>query len=401
MTVGDLKSPKGIKPLKHSVYHTPHAVIEPNTTCNLRCRACYNLDKSHVKSLQQVRGEIDLAVRRRRLETLSILGGEPTLHPNIRGIVAHVKKHGLVCQILTNGYRFLDGRDSLLDDLIAAGVDRIIVHVDVGQQEWYRDRTIDDVREALFSLLEKKRIFFALSITIYPENRESICELMRRYARYRFFDGVLVTLGADMCTATREESSTVSHPDLLKEYHELSSRLEVEPVIYLPSSLADSEVSWLIYFYYMNAATGETFTISPCGSRLFRRLYRAVCGRHFFAATPDPRWFSLYFWLSSLFEVVVHPSGFARFRRILQHSGWTRLLRLHYIVIQRPPRWNAERHQIQICYHCPDATVRNGRLTPVCLADIVNPLPGSKTGGAGTERLARAVFAHLREIPVP
>jgi hypothetical protein len=46
---------------------------------------------------------------------------------------------------------------------------------------------------------------------------------------------------------------------------------------------------------------------------------------------------------------------------------------------------------VEICYHCPDATIRNGVLVPVCLADWLPP-PGDG-GGA----IPDAVYRHLVE----
>ena len=47
-------------------------------------------------------------------------------------------------------------------------------------------------------------------------------------------------------------------------------------------------------------------------------------------------------------------------------AGWT--VREKHIVVQYPPR-SLGGGRIEVCDNCPDATVRGGRLRPLCLAD--------------------------------
>jgi hypothetical protein len=71
-------------------------------------------------------------------------------------------------------------------------------------------------------------------------------------------------------------------------------------------------------------------------------------------------------------------------------------IRFHFIVIQTPPEIDEAGRLIGICYHCPDATVRNGRLMPVCLADHISPLDGS-LAEPSNEDLVEAVYSHMGE----
>jgi uncharacterized membrane protein len=54
-------------------------------------------------------------------------------------------------------------------------------------------------------------------------------------------------------------------------------------------------------------------------------------------------------------------------------------IRFHYIAIQVPPEFDETGQTMNMCFHCPDATMRNGLLMPVCLADFISPLK-FKTG---------------------
>ena len=70
MRANDFKNKNKIKALKFSLYQTPHATIEPNRTCNIQCRSCYTLNRTHVKSLDEVKHEIDLETLKQGLYTL-------------------------------------------------------------------------------------------------------------------------------------------------------------------------------------------------------------------------------------------------------------------------------------------------------------------------------------------
>jgi len=386
-----MRSGTGIKPMKWSLDEIPHLVIEPTLRCNLGCRSCYNRFRAADKTLDEIRTEIDLGLARRRLETISILGGEPTLHPDLPAIIRYVKDHNFYCEVLTNGLRLLaPGGDAYLDSLVAAGLDRIAFHVDCGQSHVRVDPDADC--ERLLEMAEARQLWAALAVTVYPESRGTISQVMRRWSRFRFFDGVLVTLPRDAGRSPTEGPD--SGPDMLTEYRAIAADLKVEPVTYLPTSLDDNDVSWLIYFYDINTRTGETFSLSPQLNRLLRRAFRLIYGRHAFGMTTRPErvWFSFYG--SALLELLLHPGKLGRFAALTRGSPGMRDIRLQYIVLQEPPTFNVQKKAVQMCYHCPDATVRNGRLTPVCVADRISPLSGQSEVD---EPLRATVYAHLGE----
>ena len=134
MKITELHNSGSIRPLKYPLHEVPHVTIEPNRTCNLNCEACYNIDRQTIKSLRETKKEIDCALRKRKLETATIVGGEPTMHKQITAIVKYIKSKGLMCQMFTNGVVFLhDKDDGLLNRLIAAGIDRIFLHIEIGR----------------------------------------------------------------------------------------------------------------------------------------------------------------------------------------------------------------------------------------------------------------------------
>jgi hypothetical protein len=284
--------------------------------------------------------------------------------------------------------------------MIQAGLDRVIFHVDSGQPG--RHDNPDSVCRQLFDMAEQRRVWFGLSITIYPENSRSIPGLMKRYAEYRFFDGILATLTRDPERTVKAASAHGERLEMIDEYKALSDELRVEPSSYLPTSLDDSDISWLIYFYYINQRTGQTYQLPPQLSRFFRRVYRLFMGREMFGPAINPVWFPIGFLGSSLLANVMQPGLFGRYRNLLRGSKGLSDLRFQYIVLQQGPEFNPTHNQVQMCYHCPDATIRNGKLTPVCVADRINPLPAGRDPLSALpdvdQELRETVYRHLGEI---
>ena len=65
MNVHELPNASHLRPQKLSGLQTPHVTIEPNTTCNIRCKFCYAIEQPLVKTLDEVKAEIDLACSKR------------------------------------------------------------------------------------------------------------------------------------------------------------------------------------------------------------------------------------------------------------------------------------------------------------------------------------------------
>jgi len=125
MDVGQISVSKYLRPLKISLPSIPHITIETNQTCNLHCKTCYNIYQDTIKSLDEIKSEIDLALTKRNLETITLIGGEPTLHPDLPEIIRYIRSKRLICQLLTNGIVFRK-EPSLINEYKQAGLDRIL-----------------------------------------------------------------------------------------------------------------------------------------------------------------------------------------------------------------------------------------------------------------------------------
>lgn len=91
---------KGLLSTKHPIL----AHIIPMRRCNLACGYCNEYDKTS--------DPVPLETVRRRLDRLAsfgttaitISGGEPMLHPDIFEIISHIRHHGMIAGLISNGY---------------------------------------------------------------------------------------------------------------------------------------------------------------------------------------------------------------------------------------------------------------------------------------------------------
>jgi hypothetical protein len=285
-----------------------------------------------------------------------------------------------------------DESDQMLKELVESGLDKILLHVDEGQSQVHDD--IEKVRDSLFSKLEQWKVHFSLSMTVFNQSRGAIPSLIKRYSQYRFFDGILAILARDPLNPGSENTQ------LVDEYRSISKELQIQPITYIPSNVGDEYVSWLVYSYYINANTHAVFTISPRFTKILRRLHRLFKGRHLFVVKMDPVLYPIALLLTGVLEALGEPERLCGLWKVLRNSSMGDAIRFHYILIQNPPEFDPEEHQYQICYHCPDATIRNGMLTSVCVADQINPLSGNSDSKAGGIRkdLYNVVYENLEEV---
>lgn len=110
--------------------------IRITNLCNHRCAVCaqwgttgYNLNKPG----SEIRATVPLEVYKQRVDEVAkydpmvyITGGEPTYYPGLLDFIKHCKKHGLVVNIVTNGYKLAE----MADELVRVGLDEISVSLD-------------------------------------------------------------------------------------------------------------------------------------------------------------------------------------------------------------------------------------------------------------------------------
>ncbi|MFJ9420032.1 radical SAM protein [Streptomyces sp. NPDC101227] len=97
--------------------------------CNFSCKHCFHgslLKEPDQFSFEEARGILDHFREVYKLDAVTLLGGEPLLHPHIRNVCSHAKQLGLQVEICTNGHR---GYRSAIES-IAPQLDKLRISLD-------------------------------------------------------------------------------------------------------------------------------------------------------------------------------------------------------------------------------------------------------------------------------
>lgn len=110
-------------------------IVEPTNACNLKCSYCGNKDMLRpwtylpMPLYEKLVGEMqELGIPRITLHTI----GEPTLHPDLPGMISRAKDAGLIVTLSTNGTTLTE---DYVEALVAAGPDILNVSVDAADPE--------------------------------------------------------------------------------------------------------------------------------------------------------------------------------------------------------------------------------------------------------------------------
>ena len=109
----------------------PHAVVDILRGCNCRCADCYNSAQPCAKPLDVIKMEIQVIRSTRNVQTISLSGGEPLLHPQILDVISFLRREErIAASMLTNGILF---DDAMAEKLRVAGLDFVTFHIQKGQ----------------------------------------------------------------------------------------------------------------------------------------------------------------------------------------------------------------------------------------------------------------------------
>jgi MoaA/NifB/PqqE/SkfB family radical SAM enzyme len=119
--------------------------IIPIRRCNIDCGYCNEYDKTSPP--------IPTDVMKRRIDKLAALrtsvvafsGGEPMLHPDLDDLIRHIRSHGMLAGLITNGYFLVPKR---IEELNAAGLDFLQISIDNVEP--------DEVSKKSLRVLDKK-----------------------------------------------------------------------------------------------------------------------------------------------------------------------------------------------------------------------------------------------------
>lgn len=101
--------------------------VIPMRRCNLDCTYCNEFDDvSSPVPLEEMKKRLDILAGM-GTSIITISGGEPLLHPELDEIIRHIRKHGMIAGLITNGF-FLN--KERIERLNEAGLEHLQISID-------------------------------------------------------------------------------------------------------------------------------------------------------------------------------------------------------------------------------------------------------------------------------
>ncbi len=367
--------------LQWTLHTAPHAVLDILRGCNVKCRACYNSTaKLTCRSFEQVKADYETIMAFRPVSTFGLIGGEPLLHPDLLSIIRFLKERKHSVEIFTNGMLLTP---QFCRELADAGTDLVFMHIGLGQIR--QDLTDNQSTEAVNKLRDEKAKMVvdagmeaAFSVTLQRDTLNELPNLVRYFLASPYLSYCLVTLYRDTEKTGQLEGSLeegirgtftpYSSPQELSmnEVQEVLAQQGMQPFTHILNSVSRDTPGWVNYMTAVAFGNVETRLLhclpSPFEKWYVARYYKKH-GRYPFYNRPNPlaaraqlllnglcgNWQNLPFLLRNLF------------RRIM----------LKRLIVQSIAHL-APDGRLDFCSNCPDITVKNGKIVPVCACDNIS-----------------------------
>lgn len=358
----------------------PHCVLEVNQQCNLSCRACYRKKTGVSKTVAQVMADLETIERHQQVQTVSVAGGEPTLHANLVEIVRLIHRRGHSVSLVTNGLLLTD---DLLAELKQAGLDIVMIHVDEGQQrpDLPSLPTVADInrlRKQLARRVAAHGIDAGLCVTVYREHFSNLKELVECMVTSPEINFLFATHGVEIDDIVA--NSRIGNHDRRQQVYRSAPTRNSEVMAFfteqfgvrafacIPPRWSDAaEKPCISYFIpVVHGPNGNRLLTVTSGKADLALIHvgRLLNGRYLYYCKN--RWFinAMQLMINGLAMRKLLPA----FGAILESLRPGASLRSKRLVFENAPVVMPD-GTVNCCDFCPNSTVRNGRVIPVCLAD--------------------------------
>ncbi|MEI8290879.1 MAG: radical SAM protein [Verrucomicrobiota bacterium] len=366
----------------------PHAVLDILRGCNIRCRDCYNIQPDHIRPLAEIEAQLDALMRLRKLHSVSLVGGEITLHPELVEIVRRVRQRGLFVELFTNGLAL---NDDLLARLKQAGANVIFLHIETDQRrpDLPARATLGDLnrlREEKVALIAAHGIEAGLAVTAYPDKPDEVEEAVAFTLASPHLCYLLVTwwrdvsrmpaITGDLSRGMLSNARNVHAPGLQREIHPgqlcewLEQRFGITPFAILGSNLDLAEPRWMSFLtatVHRDSELIQQHSLRPTWvEKIFLAAARKLTGRYPFYQKQNSRQTGFHLLFNGL-----AGGSLGRQLKLLGHA--TRpgaRLAAKRLLFQWPATVDASGRVVH-CACCPDAVLKDGHLVPLCISDLV------------------------------
>lgn len=116
------------------------AWLTTNRTCNLKCKWCYAREACDDQQMDFEKAKaIAERLSSRKVKKVVLIGGEPTLYPNLIDLIRYIKDKGMHVSIATNGKKFRDLE--FAESIVKAGVSGINISLKSNSERGYINDT--------------------------------------------------------------------------------------------------------------------------------------------------------------------------------------------------------------------------------------------------------------------
>ena len=145
-----------------------------NRDCNLRCKLCYARETGFKKSLSM---DIELAkkildlFKELGIKNVTLIGGEPTLHPYFFEIADYCNLKGMRCGVVTNAVVF--NNDKYIRKIVSSSLNHVSISIKGENRDVYKSIAGSDQYNAVLNAIDKlikNNISVSTSMVLTDEN---------------------------------------------------------------------------------------------------------------------------------------------------------------------------------------------------------------------------------------
>jgi hypothetical protein len=368
--------------------------LEITRRCNLRCGYCYQKNRpGSDKDMAQVESDLQALRRLRKCDTMFVSGGEPLLHPRLPEIIKRVRSTGFKPVIVSNGHALTA---DIVQELKKAGLFGFILHVDRGQSRpgWTgsSEKDLNRLRQYYADIIhDAKGLICGFNTTVLPETLHEVPDIVqwtvanihkvcthtmipvrvpRRDDPWDLYVNAKKIDFDDTIFASREyQNPSNTHLSAHDIYNQVIKAVpEYRANAYLGGTIVSDAPKWL----FGNIIGCKKSVYGPMGSKSMEILqngYHLMRGRFLSFLRPG-----FYAKGSLLFPLALFDRRTRRtFRSYLGAICRNPALlfskvRIQSLLIMQPQDVLPSGQQ-DLCDGCPNKTILDGRLVPMCRAE--------------------------------
>lgn len=150
------------------------AWLTTNYTCNCKCDWCYAqkmLAKHRTMDLRYAK-QIVKYLQAKGIQTITLIGGEPTIYPNLVELICYIKSLGMKVRLATNGKRFKDR--NFVQQIVSSGIDGINISIKgTTEEEYFYNTHQTGLSEMIEGYHNLKHLGFEPSISYVVTTKET------------------------------------------------------------------------------------------------------------------------------------------------------------------------------------------------------------------------------------